>query len=166
MGERIDRWNNLGRPGQAPPTWDSSWKGHYQFNETFIYLFVCLFRAAPAAYGGSQARGSNWNCKLPAYTTTTAPQDPSCVCDLHHSSWQCRILNPRSKARDQTCVLMDASQIRFCWATEKTSQWEFHDLGLSWILEWQCLQEIVCWLTAGAKVNDFVVIRDPHNPYS
>ena len=26
--------------------------------------------------------------QLPAYTTTTAMQDPSCVCDLHHSSWQ------------------------------------------------------------------------------
>ena len=27
-------------------------------------------------------------------------RDPSRVCDLHYSSWQCRILNPLSKARD------------------------------------------------------------------
>ena len=35
------------------------------------------------------------------------------ACDLHHSSQQRRI-NPLSKARDRTCILMDTSQIRFC----------------------------------------------------
>ena len=50
---------------------------------------------------------------LPAYTTATAMWDPSCICDLHHSSGQLRILNPLSEARDRTCVLMGASQIRF-----------------------------------------------------
>ena len=48
-----------------------------------------------------------------AYTTATATQDPSCAYDLHHSSWQRQILNPLSKVRDRTCVLVDASQIRF-----------------------------------------------------
>ena len=47
--------------------------------------------------------------QLPAYTTATATRDLSHVCDLRHSSWQCWILNPRSKARDQTCVLMDTN---------------------------------------------------------
>ena len=28
--------------------------------------------------------------------------DPSCVCNLHHSSRQCQILNPLSEGRDQT----------------------------------------------------------------
>ena len=36
------------------------------------------------------------------YLPTTATQDLSCICDLHYSSWQCWILNPLSKARDQT----------------------------------------------------------------
>ena len=27
----------------------------------------------------------------------TATWDPSFICDLHHSSWQCQILNPLSK---------------------------------------------------------------------
>ena len=36
--------------------------------------------------------------QLPAYTTATAMPDLSLVCDLHHSSWQCWILNPLSKA--------------------------------------------------------------------
>ena len=48
-----------------------------------------------------------------ACTTATAMPDPSCVFDLYHSSWQCRILNPLNKARDRTCNLMITSQIRF-----------------------------------------------------
>ena len=38
--------------------------------------------------------------QLVAYATATATWDPSCVCALHHSSWQCPILNPLSEARD------------------------------------------------------------------
>ena len=52
--------------------------------------------------------------QLPAYTTATATQDPSCICDLHYNSWQLQILNLLIETRDQTCVPMDASQIRFC----------------------------------------------------
>ena len=37
---------------------------------------------------------------LLAYIITTAMQDLSCICDLHHSSQECQILNPLSKARD------------------------------------------------------------------
>ena len=51
--------------------------------------------------------------QLLAYTTATATQNPSCFCDLHHSSRQCWIPNPLSKARNQTCILMDTSQIHF-----------------------------------------------------
>ena len=36
---------------------------------------------------------------LPAYNTATAMPDPTCICDLHHSSQQYQILNPLSKAR-------------------------------------------------------------------
>ena len=52
--------------------------------------------------------------QLPAYATAIAMPDLSCICNLHHSSWQRQILNPLSKARDQTRNLMDTSQIRFC----------------------------------------------------
>ena len=77
----------------------------------FIYLF-CLFRAKPTAYGGSQAR-VKLELQLPAYATATATPDLSHVCDLHHRSWQCRIFNLLSEARDRTCVLTDAGQIHF-----------------------------------------------------
>ena len=50
--------------------------------------------------------------QLPAYTTATAMQDPSHVCDLHQSSQQHQILNPLSEAREQTRNLMVLGQIR------------------------------------------------------
>ena len=40
--------------------------------------------------------------QLLASATATAMWDPGCICDLHHSSWQCWILNLLSGARDQT----------------------------------------------------------------
>ena len=58
--------------------------------------------------------GIELELQLLAYTTVMAKRDLSCVCDLHHSSEQCWILNPLSKARDQIYVLMDASHICFC----------------------------------------------------
>ena len=35
---------------------------------------------------------------LPAYATARAMPDPSCICDLHHSSQPHQILNPPSEA--------------------------------------------------------------------
>ena len=46
--------------------------------------------------------------------------DPSRMFDLHHSSQQCRTLNPLSEARDQTCILMDTRQICFHWVMTQT----------------------------------------------
>ena len=71
----------------------------------FFCLFVCSYRATPAAYGGSQARGLI-GAVAAASARATATRDPSWVCDLHHGSWQRRILNPLSQARDQTHNLM------------------------------------------------------------
>ena len=63
------------------------------------------------AYGGSQARNPV-GAVAPAYTTAIATQDPIQVFDLHHSLWQHRILNPLSEARNQICVLTDATRVR------------------------------------------------------
>jgi len=46
---------------------------------------------------------------LPAHITATVTQYGSHMCDLHHSSWQCQILNPLSETRDRTHVLKDSS---------------------------------------------------------
>ena len=47
----------------------------------------------------------------PAYARATATPDPSHVCDLHCNFRQCWILNPLSKARDRTQILIDTSQV-------------------------------------------------------
>ena len=51
--------------------------------------------------------------QLLAYTTATAVQDPICICDLLHSSWQCQILNPLREAGNRTRILMDTGQVRY-----------------------------------------------------
>ena len=52
--------------------------------------------------------------QLLAYATATAIRDLSRVRNLHHSSWQRRILNTLSEARDRTHNLMVTSWICFC----------------------------------------------------
>ena len=56
--------------------------------------------------------GVELELQRPPYTTATVIQDLSHLCDLHHSSRPCRILNPLSETRHQTCILMDTSQVR------------------------------------------------------
>ena len=53
------------------------------------------------------------------YATARATTDPSHICDLHHSSQHCQILNPLIEARDRTLVLMDL--VRFITAEPR---WE------------------------------------------
>ena len=49
--------------------------------------------------------------QLLTYNTAIAMPDLNHVCYLHHSSWQCQILNPLNEARDQTHISMDTSWV-------------------------------------------------------
>uniref|UniRef100_A0A8D1EK64 Lysosome-associated membrane glycoprotein 3 n=1 Tax=Sus scrofa TaxID=9823 RepID=A0A8D1EK64_PIG len=49
-------------------------------------------------------KGLNRSCNCQAYARATATGDPSCVCNLHHSLWQHRILNPLSKASGRVFI--------------------------------------------------------------
>ena len=80
--------------------------------------FVCLFVFVFLPFLGLllwhmevPRLGVQLELQPPAYARATAMQDPSHVCDLHHSSQQCQIVNPLSKGRDQTHNLMVPSQI-------------------------------------------------------
>ena len=70
----------------------------------------------PMTYGSSQARGQIGTA-AEIYIIATAIPDLSCICNLHHSSWQCWITDPLSEARDQTHIHIDTSQICFHCAT-------------------------------------------------
>ena len=79
--------------------------------------------------------------QLLAYATATAMQDLSCICDLHHSSQKCRILNPLSKASDRTSILMDTRRILFCFATMGTPVTFFYSvLCAGWLT---CKEDIL-----------------------
>ena len=67
------------------------------------YASVCLFTnflRAALQHVGVPRLGVKSELKLLAYSTPTATPDPSRICDLHHSSQQCQILNPLREARD------------------------------------------------------------------
>ena len=48
---------------------------------------------------------------LLTYARATTMPDLSHICDPHHSSWQCWIPSPLSKARDRTQIPMDTSWV-------------------------------------------------------
>ena len=82
-----------------------------QMHNAFLSLF--FFTELHPQHMEVPRLGIKSKLQLPAYTTATAMRDLSCVCDLHHHSWQHRILNPLSKAGAQTPNLMVPSRIRF-----------------------------------------------------
>ena len=83
--------------------------------------------------------------QLPAYTIATTTADPSCVCNLHHSSQQCWMLNPLSKARDSAHVLMDTSWVHCLWATTGTLAFLYYDI-LFWNYFIILVDRILLWM--------------------
>ena len=73
-----------------------------------FFFFNCLFRVTPMTYGSSQARGQIGAVAASLYHSHSNKGSKSY---LHHSSRQCRILNPLSEVMNQTRVLMNASRV-------------------------------------------------------
>ena len=71
----------------------------FLFIYLFIYLIFCFLGPYPQHM---EVARLGLQSELPAYTTVIAMPDPSCVTDLHCSSWQRQILNPLIEARDGT----------------------------------------------------------------
>ena len=80
------------------------------------FFFFFFGRAASVAYGGSQAKGQiRATAASLCYSHSNTGSKP-CL-DLYHSSWQCRILNSLSEARDRSHNLMVPSWDHFHFAT-------------------------------------------------
>ena len=93
-------------------------------------MFLFLAALGPHLWHMDVPRlGVESELQLLAYTTATATATPdlSHICELHHSSRQCRILNPLSEAGDQTRILVDTGQIHFLCTTMGTSE-------VAWVL--------------------------------
>ena len=77
----------------------------------FFCLFFAISWAAPAAYGGSQARGLIRAIATGLRQSHSNVGSEPCLQPTPHSSRQCQILNPLIKARDGTPNLMVPSRI-------------------------------------------------------
>ena len=66
----------------------------------FVFAFFLCFLGPHLWHMEVPRLGVQLELQLLTYTTATATSDPSCVCDLYHSSQQCQILDPLSEARD------------------------------------------------------------------
>ena len=78
----------------------------------FFYLF---FSPTPAAYGGSQARDQIRAIATGLSHSHSNARSEPCLQPTPQLIAML-ILNPLRKAKDRTCILMDSSQICFCWA--------------------------------------------------
>ena len=111
---------------------------YFVVQQSFVIVLFCFGFLGPHLQHMEVPRWEvGLELQLPAYATATATQDPSHICDLHHSSWQHQIPDPLSEARDQTCILMDTSQICFCCATTGTPSSVIviivsHGFGVPW----------------------------------
>ena len=92
----------------------------YLLDIFYIFFFLCLFRAATTAYGGSQPRGPIWSVAVGLHHSHSNTRFRATSSTPHHSSWQCRIPSPLSKAGYQTRNIMVPTQICFRCATMGT----------------------------------------------
>ena len=93
-------------------------KDKYSYFLFFFFFFSVFFLGPPLQHMEVPRLGVESDLQMPAYAT--AMQDLSHICDLHHSSRQRRIPNPLSKSRDGTRIVMDTSEVHYCWATVGT----------------------------------------------
>ena len=84
-----------------------------------FFFFLCLFRAKPAAYGGSQARG-----QIGAGAVRLPYSHSNARSKLHprHSLCQRWIISPLIGATDRTQILMDTSQVLNLLSHNRNSQ--------------------------------------------
>ena len=86
-------------------------KPNFDVKSPGFCLFVFCFWGPHVQHMEVPRLGVELELQMPGYTIATATWDPNCVCNPHHSSRQCQILNLLSGARDQTHIIMDSSQI-------------------------------------------------------
>ena len=60
---------------------------NFYYHYCYYYYYYFVFLGPHPRHMEDLRLGVESELQLSAYTTTTAMQDLSCVCDLHHSSW-------------------------------------------------------------------------------
>ena len=80
-------WNMFHNESQVSTTMPGVYCIQSMLTSFFFFFFFLLFRATCVAYGVPRL-GVEWELQLLACSTATGTPDLSCICDLHHSSWQ------------------------------------------------------------------------------
>ena len=101
------RWDELG----SDPALALMLGKEFPWIGFFFLIFFAISWAAPAAYGGSQARGLIGAVAASLRQSHSNAGSEPCLRPTPQLT-QHRIVNPLSKARDQTRNLMVPSQIR------------------------------------------------------
>ena len=119
---------------------------------SFLFFLIYLFISGPHM-GHTEVPTLGVQSELQVQAYTTATWDPRSICNLPHRSRQCQcwILNPVSKGRVWTCILMDTSWTHLCCAimgtlhsTYKWSHTGFDLLCLNYFTEQDTLQLHPC----------------------
>ena len=79
----------------------TEWMNEWMMN-VCTWIFFFFFLGLHLQHVEVPRLGVKLELQLQAYPTATATPDPSHICDLHYSLWQCQILNPLSEVRDPT----------------------------------------------------------------
>ena len=88
----------------------------------FLLLSLFCFLGPHPRHVEVPRPGVKSELQLPASTTATATPDPGRILNLRCSLRQCRILDPLQEAGDQTCILMDPSQVHFHLSHNRNSR--------------------------------------------
>ena len=99
----------------------------------FFFFFLSFFRAVPMAYGSSQTYGSSQvrgQIRTVADGLHLSLSNVWSKLHLWHTTAHSNTgsLNPLSKARDWTRVIMDTSQVHYCWAITRSPDLGLHSL--------------------------------------
>ena len=97
----------------------------FSFSSSFLLLSSFLFRAAPVAYGDSQARDPIRAAAASLHHSHSNTRSNH-VCDQHQSSWQHQILNPWPGIEPATSLVRFLTQ-------RATNELLFFLFGLSFI---------------------------------
>ena len=92
---------------------------HLGFFVVVVPLFVC-FSGPDLGHMEVPRLGVELELQPPSCTTATATQDPSCLCDLHHSLWQCQILTRWVRPEIEPMSSWILVRFTTCWATTGT----------------------------------------------
>ena len=90
-----------------------------------------------------------WHMEVPGLgveleLVATAAKDPGCIYDPCHSLQKQWILNPLSKVRDQTCILMDTMFLLNLLSPNGTLVFSFLRRKSTSQLSWKCYLLIQC----------------------